>query len=168
MKRIQGLFGLFLFGAGSFGSAFAATFNVGTVSATPYVNFVTTSAPGSFLDVYQFDIAPGSWAAGASVENHPLSISTPVNLSILNVSGLSFSIFDDVNQVVASSSTAYSGIATPGTYRAEVSGVTTGLSGGAYSLALAVVAVPEADTWALFAAGLGMVAVAYSRRRKAL
>jgi hypothetical protein len=167
MKRIQGFLGLFLLGVGSVGAVHAATYNVGTVSATPYVNFVNTPAVGSFLDVYNFDVAPGSWAAGASVENHPLSITTPLSLSILNVAGLSFSLFDGTNQMVAGSSTAYSGVLTPGPYHAEVAGLATGVSGGAYSFALAVVpSVPEADTWALFAAGLGLVSIAYSRRRK--
>jgi hypothetical protein len=49
-----------------------------------------------------------------------------------------------------------------------VLGTTTGTLGGSYGGALAAVAVPEAETYAMMLAGLGLVGFMVSRRRGSL
>lgn len=152
-----------------FGQAGAATYTVGAVGATPYVNFV--SVPGtsvSFLDIYDFQITPGMQATASSIQNHALTLSSPFSLSILNLSGLSLSIYDSASVLVYGPGASYSGLLAPGSYQANVSGLTTGSSGGTYSFSIAayaVPAVPETDALAMMLAGLPLVGfIAYRRR----
>lgn len=151
-------------GVGLSGHAMAASYSVGTVGATPYVNFASIAGPSvSFADTYSFDIPLGFHATALSLQNHPLAFHTPFSLSVLDIGGLSMDIYDSSNALVAGSVTSYSGVLATGSYSANVFGLTSGVSGGAYSFAIA--AVPEAETWAMMLAGLGMVGVVMFRRR---
>lgn len=151
------------------GQAGATTYNTGVASSTPYVNFVSITGSGvSFVDVYNFDIASGMQAAALSIQNHALTLSSPYSLSLLDLSGLSLSIYDSANNLIIGPSAAYSGVLLPGSYHANVNGLTTGTSGGAYSFSLAALAippVPEAGTWAMLLAGLPLIGFASYRRR---
>lgn len=151
-------------GVAAMGQATAATYNIGAVGTTPYLHFSSISgASVSFADIYHFQILPGFQAGALSLQNHPLTFHTPFSLSVLDIGGLSMDIYDGSNTLLAGSVASFSGDLAPGGYYASVSGLTAGVAGGAYSFAIA--AVPEADSWALFAAGLGVVFLAYSRRR---
>lgn len=151
-------------GIGVSGQAAAASYSAGVVGATPYVNFASIAgASVSFADTYTFDIPLGLHAGALSLQNHPLSFHTPFSLSVLDIGGLSMDIYDSSNILVAGSVASYSGVLTSGSYSVNVFGLTSGISGGAYSLAIA--AVPEANTWVMMLAGLGMVGIAMFRRR---
>lgn len=151
-------------GVNAMGQAAAATYNLGAVGTTPYLNFVSIAgASVSFADTYTFQILPSLQVGALSLQNHALSIHTPYSMSVLDIGGLSLNIYDDANNLVAGPVASFSGELAPGSYSASVFGLTSGVSGGAYSLAIA--AVPEAEAWAMMLAGLGVVGLVMFRRR---
>lgn len=54
----------------------------------------------------------------------------------------------------------------PGAYYVTVSGMATGMVGGGYSHVITAVPVPEAETWAMMAAGLGLLGLQLRRRTR--
>ena len=141
------------------GGTQAATYSVGVVSQVPYVES-HMAAPGIFSDRYDFSIA--TLGTGAiSVTNVPLYLGfTP----LLNIGSLSLDVFDAANNLLYSG-TNISGAVTPGSYHAQVTGTATGVSGGAYAIALAATPVPLPPALWLLASGLtGLAALARRRR----
>lgn len=128
----------------------------------------------TFSDVYTFDIMPLSSVAGTAVS---------IELDLPSIPGNEFSISnfkiefrDSANNVIAFDTPTASNDYTldleanlPAAmgYKFVVSGNVTGTLGGSYGGALAAAPVPEAETYAMLLAGLGLVGFMVSRRRGA-
>ena len=139
--------------------------------------------PDSFVDVYTFAINPGGALVG-------IAASSEIELGSVQLTGINafkIELYDSSNvQIALSGAPVLSGplpcgpgitcetqsvvlSVSPlasGNYRLEVSGDPVG-SGGSYGGSISVAAVPEAHEWAMMLAGLGMVGVMTSRRRRA-
>lgn len=141
-----------------------------TVNTNPYINNVTVA--GTFSDTYNFTIATPSYG-GASVTNSPLSMQL-LNFTnnLLDFSSLNMSIYFDSNSTpLASSSVSgqsvYSLLAV-GNYHAIVSGTTSGIAGGNYTIAMASAPAPVPAPATLWLLGSGLISlVGVVRRRKA-
>jgi hypothetical protein len=142
--------------------AAAATYPVGPLSASPYVNSAVLPA-GSFVDIYNFSVtAPAQ--VGASAVSLDLLLHS---LSLLHIGGLSLSLYDGTDTLLGSwggSPVNFDSLLGAGNYHINVAGNADGLTGGAYLFSIA--AIPEPEQWLLFAAGLGLLG-AISRRRRA-
>lgn len=142
--------------------AAAAIYNIGTVSSVPYVNSAVLPT-GAFLDTYNFNVSSLANDVAASAVSLDLLLS---NMSFLHINNLAFSLYNGSNMLVGSSTGSppnFDSVLGVGNYHFELAGQANGLSGGAYLFS--VVAVPEPEQWALFAAGLGLLGV--MRRRRA-
>jgi len=141
----------------------ASTYNLGLLTSTPTIQFVQIT-PGAFSDTFNFNIGTASdLAASASV--HSLDFGS---LSVLQISGLSMSIFGPSGQISGPTAPAISvtnfNLST-GSYYAQISGNATGLFGGSYSVAMVASPVPiPAAVWLLGSGLIGLVGV--SRRKK--
>lgn len=129
-------------------------------------------AGSSFNDIYTFDILPLSAVAGTAVS---------IELDIPLFPGQEFSISnfmiqfrDAANNLIASDMPANptdytlnlnANLPAGSGYQFVVSGNVTGTLGGSYGGALAAAPVPEADTYAMLLAGLGLVGFMVARRR---
>ncbi|MFZ5574895.1 MAG: FxDxF family PEP-CTERM protein [Pseudomonadota bacterium] len=129
--------------------------------------------PGATInDVYSFDIMPLSAVAGTAVS---------IELNLPSFPGAEFSISnfkiefrDSLNNLIAQDTPTAPNDYTldlnallPAAmgYQFVVSGNVTGTLGGSYGGALAAAPVPEAETYAMMLAGLGLVGFMVSRRR---
>jgi len=181
MKFAQPLLALALVAGMASATAHADnTFNMGLLSATPYVNTSTVTAGTvftiganafNFTDTYNFNVVGAPTAAGTGVT---------VNLDLGNVgfhiSNLKLDLFDSsstwiVGDLVTSSadtSVSVSSVLSAGNYSFKVRGFADGelTSKGIYTFSAA--AVPEAETYAMMLAGLGLVGFMVSRRRGSL
>lgn len=142
----------------------ATTYSLGPLTAAPTIQFVQIT-PGVFTDTFNFSISTVSDLA-ASATNHPLSFGS---LNLMDISGFSMSIFDSSGLISgpAGSGISLAGLSLPAgsSYYAEVSGTATGLSGGAYSVAMLALPVPvPAAVWLLGSGLIGLIGVA--RRKK--
>jgi len=174
MKLVQTLLALAL--AGAMGSASAVTPGyIGNLTGSS-VSIGNSFGPVAVInDIYTFDILPVSAVAGTAVT---------ITLDIPELPGMEFEISgfgvefrDSLNTLVASDfqtgptdfTVAISANLPAATgYKFIVLGNTTGTLGGSYGGALAAVAVPEAETYAMMLAGLGLVGFLVSRRRGSL
>lgn len=141
--------------------ASAAIYNIGTVSSVPYINSAVLPT-GNFFDTYSFSISSLATDLAASAASLDLQLGS---ISFLHISNLSFSLYDGSNTLIGSSigsPPSFDSVLGVGNYHFELAGQANGLSGGAYLFS--VVAVPEPEQWALFAAGLGFLGL-MSRRR---
>lgn len=172
MIRRQAYLGLLL--AGFIGSASAVGPGyLGNLSGQS-VSIGNSFAAGSLInDVYTFDILPSSSTVGTAVTIH---------LDIPNFSGTEFSIEnfgvefrDAANSLIASdmqsSSTDYTlqvsaDLAGATGYQFVVLGNVTGTMGGSYGGALAAAPVPEAKSYLMLLAGLGLVGLTVARSRR--
>lgn len=168
-KYISALMALVLAGASSFANAATFTLDMtdgaasieqsfasGTQSLvfSDQFHFSTTGLSGVEAIVFSFDDVPG--VAFDSVELYK-GITPGSSVKVLG------STFDPVGglwQVSGSGLTA-------GSYFLQVEGHVLVNTGATYSGNLSVTAVPEADTYAMLLAGLGLVGVV-ARRRKAV
>lgn len=142
--------------------ASAAIYNIGTVSSTPYINSVVLPA-GNFLDSYNFSVSALANDVAASAVSLDLLLG---NMSFLHINNLAFSLYNGSNMLIGSSAgspPSFDSVLGVGNYHFDLAGQANGLSGGAYLFS--VVAVPEPEQWALFAAGLALLGV--MRRRLA-
>jgi len=174
MKFVQTLLALAL--AGAMGSASAVVPGyIGNLTGTS-VSIGNSFSAASFInDIYTFDIMPVSAVAGTAVT---------ITLDIPELPGMDFQISgfgvefrDSFNTLITSdfqtSTTDYTvaisaNLPAASGYKFVVLGTTTGTLGGSYGGALAAVAVPEAETYAMMLAGLGLVGFMVSRRRGSL
>lgn len=142
----------------------ASTYSLGPLTAAPTIQFVQIT-PGIFTDTFNFSISTVSDLA-ASATNHSLYF---LSLSMLDISGFSMSIFDSSGLISGPTGSGISvtnfSLPAGSSYFAQVSGTATGLSGGAYSIAMLASPVPvPAAVWLLGSGLIGLVGVA--RRKK--
>jgi hypothetical protein len=179
MKLKQSLLAFALAG-GLMSAAIAdTTYNMGLLTSTPYINTATVSAGPvftlpptgpiqyNFTDTYNFSVG-SSLVAGTAVT---------VNLDLgsfgFHISNLKLDLFDAANtwldgDIVSGTSDDSVTVDMPltaGNYTFKVRGFAdgAGTNQGIYTFSAA--AVPEAETYAMMLAGLGLVGFMVSRRR---
>ncbi|HQT71379.1 MAG TPA: FxDxF family PEP-CTERM protein [Thiobacillus sp.] len=181
MKFAQTLMALALVAGMASATAHAdSSYNMGLLSATPYVNTSTVTAGtvftiGSnafnFTDDYNFSVVGAPTAAGTGVT---------VNLDLgslgFHISNLKLDLFDSSSTWLAGdlvtdandTSVSVSSVLSAGNYSFKVRGFADGelTNQGIYTFSAA--AVPEAETYAMMLAGLGLVGFMISRRRGSL
>ncbi len=147
----------------SWGGAQASTYDIGTLGTTPFINGGLVF--GTFADKYIFDLTTAS-AVGGGVTNVPLYLSATHNL---NITDLNLAVFNSSNVAVADTDanpTSFTGMLSAGNdYYMQVSGTTTGTLGGLYTLGMIAAPVPEANTWVMLTAGLGLLGWRFARRQ---
>lgn len=164
-KWVVSLLAVSAMGASVCAQAADYVFEAGTLDTdTPYTQLVTHLAPiepvGTFfMDIFNFQISDGT---GTS--------SVAVNLALepfFDITGLQLSLYSGEGALwsgpVGDSVTLSSNLMTNTDYYLKITGTTSGALGGAYSTAIAVL-VPEADSWAMMLAGLGLVGFALRRK----
>lgn len=144
------------------GTASAATYTVGALGTTPYVNFVQTA--GSFSDTYNFTIGALSDAA-ASATNHQLTWGP---FQILDITNFNMSIYNSANTLLSSSGSGVSvfSVVAADSYHAVVSGTSTGVSGGAYVVSMMATPQPVPVPAAVWLLGSGLIGLVGVARRK--
>lgn len=171
MTRTKTLLGLLL--AGYMGTAAAVgPSDLGNLTGQTVSIGNSFVAGATFSDEYIFDIMPESAAVGTAVT---------INLDIPQFVGQEFAIEnfivafkDSLNNTIVSdfqtSSTDYTlsvfaNLPAALDYKFVVSGNVTGNLGGSYGGVLQAVPVPEAKSYAMMMAGLGLVGFTVLRRR---
>ncbi len=184
MKFVQTLLALAL--AGGMAGAYAAsptdtTYNMGTLSTTPYVNTHTVMAGTNFTlpttgttqynftDTYNFTVSglPAAASTGVAVDLDLGSVS-------FHISNLKLDLFDAGNLwlagdlVTGSSDTVVNvnAVLGNGNYYFKVRGFADGdiTNQGIYTFTAA--AVPEAKSYAMMLAGLGLVGLMVERAKR--
>ena len=182
MTRIKTLLGLLL--AGYMGIAAAATTTyIGPgylgdlIGQTAVINNTINGNGTPFTDVYDFDIGSITSEAIASSIKIKLqygSASQPIfdisnfAIALKDVNSFTYatdSTFDAFGQLELSAILDPSALGTPGFYQFVVTGVTAGTSGGTYLGTLSAAPIPEAKSYAMMLAGLGLVGFVVLRRR---
>lgn len=158
-----------LLGLSAASGAQATIYNAGTLTTTAYV-----SAPivfGAFSDRYDFTVAALPSVAGASVA---------VNLDLGNLSyhitGLDLDLFTaggswlagDIVTGPGDLAVSVNSTLAAGNYYFRVQGTADGLTTGAGIYTFTAAAVPEANTYAMMLAGLGLVGYSVSCRKRNL
>jgi hypothetical protein len=147
------------------------TYYAGPLAAdTVYAGSVGVN--GLFEHKWTFDI-PYTLSTGGSVISTPLSM---LNITVLDIVGLDASLHfanGDLIEGVTCSGGSCSGSGTflPDTdhspdYYFLIKGNGTGASGGQYTFTMVTAPVPEAETWAMMLAGLGLVGLQLRRKGK--
>ncbi|MBI3430912.1 MAG: PEP-CTERM sorting domain-containing protein [Hydrogenophilales bacterium] len=155
------------------------TYNMGTLSTTPYVNAATVTAGSvftlpstgttqyNFTDTYNFSV-PNSLVASTAV-TVDLSLG---NLSF-DISNLKLDLFAGstwlAGDMVTGSSDVSVSVASPvtaGSYYFLVRGFADGIGTNQGIYTFTAAAVPEADTYAMMLAGLGLIGYTVSRRKR--
>ena len=155
----------------------ATTTAVGSVGVGVPAPFSGIAAPGSFNDIFTFNL-PTNGGSGYSVINFPVTIpelgsfnSLLTTMSLFsNADGILFNDDDlllDTTSGGPGSLDLTWGASAAGSYYLNITGIANGTLGGLYSGAISVTAVPEPETWALLAAGLGVVGLKLRRRANA-
>ncbi|WP_018078833.1 FxDxF family PEP-CTERM protein [Thiobacillus denitrificans] len=169
MKFVQTLLAFSL--ASAMGSAAAATPGyLGNLSGQT-VSIGNSFTAGSVInDIYTFDILPLSTTVGTAVT---------INLDIAQFAGQEFQISnfmiafkDSADNVIAFDDTPINhtlsiaaSLAAAMGYQFVVSGEVSGTLGGSYGGALAAAPIPEAESYVMLLAGMGLVGFMVSRRR---
>lgn len=183
MKFVQTLLALAL--AGGMAGAHAAsptdaTFNMGTLNATPYVNTHTVMAGTdftlpptgatlyNFTDTYTFTVSglPAAASTGVAVDLDLGSLS-------FHISNLKLDLFDAGNtwlagDIVTGSNDLQVNVnasLSNGNYYFLVRGYADGVGTNQGIYTFTAAAVPEAQTYAMMLAGLGLVGFTVLRRR---
>ena len=152
----------------------ATTTAVGPVGVGVPAPFSGIAAPGSFNDIFTFDL-PTNGGSGYSVINFPVSIPGVGSFNTLlttmslfsNADGILFSADDQLLSTASGGPGSLDlswGASAAGSYYLNITGITNGSLGGLYSGAISVTAVPEPETWAMLVAGLGLVGLQLRRR----
>lgn len=139
-------------------AAKAAIYEVGTISETPYVQFVSYGAPAfHFTDFFNFTV-PAANDVASSAQNQPLAFDV---FNLLNISNLSMTLIDlDTLSPVATGAAAnYVLSLGAGDYRWEIEGTTSGDFGGLYSFQIAIrpASLPVPASLLLLAGGAALL-----------
>jgi hypothetical protein len=180
MKFVQSLLAFALVAGMASATAHAdATYNMGTLSTTPYVNTSTVTAGtvftlGSnaynFTDIYNFTVVGAPTAAGTGV-----TVDLDLGSLGFHISNLKLDLFSgstwlagDLVTGSTDTSVSVSSVLSAGAYSFKVRGFADGelTNQGIYTFSAA--AVPEAETYGMMLAGLGLVGFMVSRRRGSL
>lgn len=179
MKFVQTLLALALAGVAA-GASADTTYNIGALTSTPYINTATVAAGAvftlpptgatqyNFTDTYTFSVADGLVAGTAVTVNLDLGsfgfhISN-LKLDLFNTSNL----WIDGDLVVDAMDNSVS-VDMPldaGNYYFLVRGLADGVTTNQGIYTFTTAAVPEAETYAMLLAGLGLVGFMVSRRRR--
>jgi len=171
MKLVQSLLALAL--AGAMGSAAAVGPSyLGNLSGQIFDigKSYNLGPSGAFSDLYTFDIMPISSVAGTTVTlnfDMPLLPGAEFQLSnmMIELKDSSDALIASDNTLDISNALQLSSTLAAGTgYKFIVTGNVTGTLGGSYAGVLAAVPVPEAETYAMMLAGLGLVGFMARRR----
>lgn len=136
--------------------------------AAPYGHLFVHDA-SAFRDTIDFVVSTGSLGAVAN----PLNVQLR-GLDVFDIQGLSYSIWggtSDQNTVwygtFPGNNISYDiGLNLPGAYHMVVTGVSDGLYGGSYGVAL-IAGVPEPEMVAMMLAGMGILGVVLRRKQRA-
>jgi hypothetical protein len=160
------------------------TFNMGTLSSTPYVNTRTVTAgtvftlpstgttPYNFTDTYNFTVT-----SSPSVASTGVTINLDLGSLSFHISNMRLDLFNASSWMAGDSvtgptdySVSVNSTLSPGNYYFLFRGLADGTATnqGIYTLTAAAAAVPEAETYAMMLAGLGLVAFMGMVRRKSL
>ena len=180
MRFVQTLLALALAGAAA--SAAAVPVGPGYIGNLVNADVAITNSHGNnvvFADVYSFDIE--TFLSEAIATSVRVVLSFNDGPAIYNIEDFKIELkdtdgFSYATDVVPDSLGNYSLAAylnpsaagAPGFYQFIVSGKATGTAGGLYAGALSAQPVPEAETYAMMLAGLGLVGFLVSRRRGSL
>lgn len=141
-----------------------------TLGDIPFVQ-TTTVEPGSFSESLVFDVL-SEGTTFASVQSFDMTAGSSF---LLHIPSLDVSLHDAGGTMLASvsgSPVSFASAIGAGTYRLDIGGVATGLSGGFFTVGLSAVAspvvpVPEPGVWMTLAGGLAVL-VALRRSRRSL
>jgi hypothetical protein len=181
MNSVQSLLSFALVGAMvSAASAHAdSTFNMGTLSTTPYVNTSTVQAGSvftigsnayNFTDIYNFTLVGAPTVAGTGVT---------VNLDLgslgFHISNLKLDLFSGTTWLAgdlvtgsSDASVSVNSVLAAGNYSFKVRGFADGLNTNQGIYTFSAAAVPEAGTSGMMLAGLGLIGFMVLRRRGSL
>jgi len=142
-------------------NAQAATYNLGTLTDS-YNEFGSYSvAKGSFSDTINFSLANTS-----DTDFGVGSIFVKVgNIVRRDITGLTLSLFQGTTDLGLSGTDFSATALAAGDYHLLVTGNATGSQGGTYGGGINVSPVPEANTFAMMLAGLGLMGFVARRRR---
>ena len=154
-----------LLGLAAASSAQAITYNAGTLSTTPYIN--TATVVGAFSDRYDFTVAALPSVAGASV-----AANLDLGSLSLHISGLTLGLYTTGDLMLGSDMVTgpadiqvnLNSTLAAGNYYFKVQGTGDGVATGAGIYTFTAAAVPEAETYAMMLAGLGLVGFMARRR----
>lgn len=156
-----------LLGLVASGVAQATTYTVGTLTTTPYIN--TPTVIGAFSDRYDFTVAALPSVAGASV-----AVNLDLGSLSFHISGLDLDLFTTGNAWLAGDTVtgptdvavSLNSVLAPGNYYFRVQGTADGVGTGQGIYTFTAAAVPEANTYAMMVAGLGLIGFSISRRNR--
>jgi hypothetical protein len=140
------------------------THNLGTLSSVEDLGntYSFNKTKGSFNDTLTFNLdSLSNLTAGVGLFSF--------NLTKNNISDLAMALFDQSGTSIAVSQGGEEFTINnlhAGSYYATVSGNAIGKSGGVYGVTFAVSPVPEAETYAMLLAGLGVISLIGRRRRQ--
>ncbi|MCE4557635.1 FxDxF family PEP-CTERM protein [Pelomonas cellulosilytica] len=141
-------------------SAHATTYSLGTLTATT-TGQTTFSFGGVINDDYTFTLATDSWLTSSAFAAVGGSAISPAFYGVYNLNGTPVS---PTAYTFTTAATSHKELLAAGTYKFSFLGVASGPT--AYTVtASAVTAVPEPETYAMLAAGLGIIGFLSSRRR---
>lgn len=166
--KLAALLAGYLVTAGAYATdTFTATYNIGPLGAIPYIN--TPTVTGTFSDKYNFSIASSSSTAGTAVtidlvlgENYGYHI-TGLDLDLFNSSHAWLD--GDMVTGADDASVSLSETLAAGNYYFRVRGVADGATTNQGIYTFTAAAIPEAKTYAMMLAGLGLIGFTVVRRR---
>jgi hypothetical protein len=170
--------------AGASIGANAADKDAGTVKLdvpTSFNGFILGGSSTGLNDTVLFKPEVAAGGAGFSVIDFPITLSTgnlglelaTVTLSSTGADGkvgggddvmLKSSVWSDLGNTHGNISFSYDQPLNSAEYYLNITGVTSGTLGGAYSGAISISPVPEPETYAMLLAGLGLMGAVVRRR----
>ena len=182
MKFVQTLLALALSGAMAASAHADAVYEIPSpLGSTPYINTATVTAGTvftlpptgattyNFTDTYNFSVAD-SIVAGTGV-----SVNLDLGSSGFHISNLKLDLFDagnawldgDIVSDTSDISVSVNAPLTAGNYYFKVRGLADGEGSGQGIYTFTTAAIPEAKTYAMMFAGLGLIGFTVLRRRQA-